>query len=234
MRPVDMDRAAVSWFTGAWDDYVSRLPLVLAVTLTQAALSAGTFLIISRTHTMLTSLPYMLLVITPVTVGANLVYIKIARGTGGAYGDLFSAFPVYHRAVAVSLLLGLATTGGALLLVLPGVIVYLTYMFSEFAVVDLRGGVKESFAVSAAATDGWKVRLFPLLMATAAINFVVPDIYVIKGFRHSQASLDLRPWTVTASVLKDLVFLPWLNMAAARAYAFLLPAALRTGRPAAE
>ncbi|MDA8130578.1 MAG: hypothetical protein M0011_03630 [Elusimicrobia bacterium] len=234
MRGIEMDRAAVSWFTRAWDDYVSRLPLVLAVALTQAALSAGTFLIISRTHTMLTALPYMALVITPVTVGANLVYIKIARGAGGGYGDLFSAFPVYHRAIAVSFLLGLATTGGALLLVLPGVIVYLTYMFSEYAVVDLRTGIKDSFAMSAAATDGWKVRLFPLLMVTAAINFIVPDIYVVKGFRHSQASLDLRPWTVAASVLKDLVFLPWLSMTGARAYAFLIPAALRTARAGGE
>ena len=230
MRGVELDRLALSWFTRAWDDYITRFPLVLAVALTQAALSAGTFLIISRTHTMLAALPYMLLVITPVTLGANLVYIKIARGSGGSYRDLFGAFPVYHRALAVSVLLGAATTAGALLLVVPGVIIYLTYMFAEYAVVDLRTGVRDSFAASALATDGWKFRLFPLLMATAFINLAVPDIYVVKGIRHSQASLDLRHWTVTASLLKDLVFLPWLGMTVARAYAFLIPPALRSVR----
>ncbi len=223
MKNADKDRAAFSWFTLAWDDYISFLPLLLAVALAQTAVSAGSFYIMHRTHSLLAAVPYMLLVITPVTTGANLVYIKAARGTGPRFRDLFSAFPVYHKALAVSVGLGLAAMGGVLLLVIPGIVIYLTFMFSEFAVVDRRTGIKESFALSSAITDGWKTRLLPILMLTLAVNLMVPDIFLITGpAKNPTASLDLKPWTIAAAVLKSLVFLPWLTMTMARAYNFML------------
>ncbi len=235
MQPFEMDRAAFSWFTRSWDDYVSHLPLVLSVNLVLAAVSAGSFLLMSRTHSMLPSVPYMLFVLTPFTIGANLVYIKIARGAGASFKDLFSAFPVYHRAIAVSLLLGLASLGGLFLLIIPGAIIYLAFMFSEYAVVDRKTGVKESFALSAAITNGWKIRLFPLVMLTLAITMSVPDIYVVTGSMKAPAAvLDLKPWTIAAASLKTFVFLPWLSLALARAYSFLLalsgPEAGKSGR----
>lgn len=223
MHPFEMDRAAFSWFTRSWDDYVSHLPLVLAVNLVLAVISAGSFLLINRTHSLLPSVPYTLFVLTPFTIGANLVYIKIARGAGASFKDLFSAFPVYHRAIAVSLLLGLASMGGLFLFIVPGVMIYLAFMFSEYAVVDRRTGVKGSFALSAAITNGWKLRLFPLVMLTLAITMSVPDVYVVAGsMKAPTAALDLKPWTIMAAVLKTFVFLPWLGLALARAYTFLL------------
>jgi hypothetical protein len=113
--------------------------------------------------------------------------------------------------------------GGVVLLVIPGLIIYLTFMFSEYAVVDRRTGIKESFALSAAITNGWKTRLFPILMLTLAINLMVPDIFLITGpAKNPVVSLDLKPWTVAATALKLLVFLPWLNLTMARAYNFML------------
>ena len=223
MESAEKDKEALSWFTRAWDDYTNNLPLLLPIILTQAALSAGSFYLLAHFHSLLASAPYMLFVITPVATGANLVYIKIARGGGARFLDLFSAFPIYHRALAVSLLLGLVTLGGALMLIVPGIVLYLTYGFSEYAVIDRRTGVKASFALSAEITDGWKSRLFALLALIALVNVLVPDIFVITGqLKAPSASLDLKPWTVAAAALKTLVFLPWLSLAMARAYNFLL------------
>ena len=165
----------------------------------------------------------MFFVLTPVAAGLNLVYIKITRGSGARFLDLFSAFPIYHRALAVSLGLGFMTMGGALLLIVPGIIIYLTFCFSEYAVVDRRTGIKESFELSAKLTEGWKSRLFIIFTLIMLVNVLVPDIYVVTGgLKNPSASLDLKPWTVAAAALKTLVFLPWLSLAMARAYNFLL------------
>lgn len=222
MDELSKDRAALSWFTGAWDDYLNGLPAVLPVVLAQALAAAGTFFIVRSTHSFLYALPYMFFVLTPLTLGCNLFYIRLARGAG-SFTDLFGAFPVYPRALAVSLLLGLASAAGTLLLVLPGVVVYLTYAFSEYAVVDRRTAVRDSFNLSAALTYGWRTRIFPVFLLAGLVNFLVPDVYVISGpFKSPQAALDLKPWTIAAAALKTLVFLPWLGLAAARAYNFLM------------
>lgn len=223
MDELEKDKEALSWLTRAWDDYTGNFPLLLPVLLTQAALSAGSFYLIERYHSLPAALPYMFFVLTPVSAGLNLVYIKIARQSGARFLDLFSAFPVYQRALGVSLGLGLLTMGGALMLIVPGVIIYLTYCFSEYAVVDRRTGIKESFELSAKLTEGWKSRLFFIFTLILLVNVLVPDIYVVTGgLKNPSASLDLKPWTVAAASLKTLVFLPWLCLAMARAYNFLL------------
>lgn len=225
MDTLEKDKEALSWLTRAWEDYTNNFPLLLPVLLTQAALSAGSFYLIGRFHSLLAAAPYMLLIVTPVAAGANLVYIKIARNSGARFLDLFSAFPVYGRALAVSLWLGLITMGGALMLIVPGVVLYLAYCFSEYAVVDRRTGIKESFELSAAITFGWKSRLFAVFTLILLVNVLVPDIFVISGpLKNPSASLDLKPWTVAAGALKTLVFIPWLSLAMARAYNFMLQA----------
>lgn len=233
MDDLEKDKEALSWLIRAWDDYTGNFPLLLPVLLTQAALSAGSFYLIQRYHSLPAALPYMFFVLTPVAAGLNLVYIKIARQSGARFLDLFSAFPVYHRALAVSLGLGFMTMGGALLLIVPGIIIYLTFCFSEYAVVDRRTGIKESFQLSARLTEGWKSRLFFIFTLIMLVNVLVPDVYVVTGgLKNPSASLDLKPWTVAAAALKNLVFLPWLSLAMARAYNFLLLAPIPAPAPA--
>jgi hypothetical protein len=225
MEEIDKDRAAIGWLTGAWDDYVDGFPYLLPVLLLQTAISSGSFYLMHRFHSMLAAAPYILLVVTPVSTGAALVYINMARGRRARPADLFGAFPVYHRAIAISLWLGCLTLGGLVALVLPGIILYLTYCFSEYAVVDRRTGIKESFTLSRALTEGWKRRLFPILMLMALVNFFAPDFVQVTGsFTAPAVSLDLKPWNLAGALLKILVFLPWLSLAMARAYNFLLTA----------
>jgi hypothetical protein len=125
--------------------------------------------------------------------------------------------------LAVSVGLGLLTLGGLLAFVVPGVLFYLTYCFSEYLAVDRRTGIKESFALSRGLAEGWRRRLLPIAMLMLALNLFAPEVAIVSDpFKNPAASLDLRPWTVAAYLLKTFVFTPWLGLAMARAYVFLL------------
>ncbi len=222
MESIEKDRASFAWFTRAWDDYTGGLPWLLPVLLTQTAATAGVFWLVDRYHSLSQAAAFMLLVVTPLSTGAVLVYINMARNGRARFRDLFSAFPVYHKALTINIALGLFTLAGLLAFILPGIVIYLTFCFSEYFLLDRGTGIKESFRLSGELTQGWKTRLFPILLLTAAVG-MAPEIAAVSDpFKNPRVVLDLRPWIITAAVLKTLVFLPWLNLAMARAYNFLL------------
>jgi hypothetical protein len=223
MDSAEKDRFMLFWLTQAWDDYLGGFFWLLPVLLLQAAVYHASYLLIHRFHSIVPVLAYMLLVVTPVSTGSALVYINMARGGRARLRDLFGAFPVYHRALAVSIGLSCLTFCGVLAFIIPGVVLYLTYAFSEYAVVDRRTGVKESFLVSRGITLGWKTRLLPLFMLLVLVNVFVPSVAYVGGtMKAPTVGLDLGTWTVIGDALKTLVFLPWLGLAMARAYNLLL------------
>jgi len=223
MDAFEKDRASFDWIKGAWDDYLNGLPVLLPVLLALTAASVPSLWLINKYHNFVFAGAYMLLVLLPLEIGSNLVYIRLARGEKGRFADLFSGFPVYHRAMAAGLWLGVLTLGGVIAFILPGVILYLTYGFSLYALVDKRCGVKESFTFSREMTEGWRTRLFVIFSLTMAVNIFAPEIVSVGGsFASPALDFDFKPWTIVSSVLKIFVFVPWLDMAMARAYNFLL------------
>lgn len=224
MDTYQKDRAAVDWIKGAWDDYVDGLPVLLPVLLALAAATVPSMWLIHRYHTFLPASVYMLLVLLPLEIGANLVYIKLARGGKASFTDLFSACGrLYPRALAVGAGLGLLTVGGVIAFVIPGVVLYLTYGFSTYALVDKRCGARDAFALSRGITEGWRTRLLVLFSMSMAVNFFAPEaVYVGGALKTPELVFDLKPWTLVSTVLKTFVFAPWLDMAMARAYVFLL------------
>jgi hypothetical protein len=222
MESFEKDQASFAWFTRAWDDYTGGFPWLLPVLLVQAAATAGVFWLVQHYHSLTQAAVFMLLVVTPLSTGAVLVYINMARTGRARFKDLFSAYPVYHKALAINLGLGLFTLAGLLAFILPGIAIYLTFCFGEYFLLDRGTGIKNSFRLSGELTLGWKTRLFPVLLLTVLVT-ATPDIAMISDpLKNPAVVLDLRPWILTADVLKTLVFLPWLNLAMARAYNFLL------------
>ena len=223
MDSFEKDRAAADWLKGAWDNYVDGLPVLLPVLLFIAAASLPAMWLIRQYHSYLPAGAYMLLVLLPLELGSNLVYIRLARGEKASFRDLFSAFPLYPRALAAGLGLGLLTLGGVIAFIVPGIILYLTYGFSTYALVDKRLGVKEAFTASREITEGWRTRLLVLLSLTITVNFFAPEaVYVGGSLKSPELSFSLTPWTVVSTLLKAFVFGPWLDMAMASAYVFLL------------
>lgn len=220
------DAPSPNWLGSAWDDYIDNLPALLAVSLFLTALSVPSFYLLQRWHSYLPAAVYMLLCLAPFTVGVNLVYIRLARGEKRVFGALFSAFPVYHRAIAVTVWLGLITAAGTVLFIIPGAIIYTTYFFSEYAVVDRRTGIRESFAFSSAVTAGWRLPLALVLMLLLLMEILVPSpVYITGGFSNPSIKTDFAAWGLAAFALKTLVFQPWIHLALARAYNML------AGRP---
>ncbi len=225
MQGIEKDKAALAWLAGAWDPYLAALPRLLPVLLAQAAITAGSLALVKAYGSLVPAGLYAALVITPVSTGSALVYITVARGGQARLGDLFSAFPIYPRALAVGLGLGLLTLAGLLAFVLPGAVIYLTYCFSEYFVVDKRTSVKDSFLLSRALTYGWRTRLLPIALLALLVSVLAPEIAVIQDpFNNPSVALNFGAWNVVSFVLKNFVFLPWLSLAMARAYVYLLAA----------
>lgn len=207
------------WLGLAWNDYLDGFASLFPVLLTLTLLNAPAFYIVHRWHSYLPALPYVLLLLAPLATGSNLVYIKLARGEKAPFPDLFSAFPVYHRALAVTLWLGTITACGTMLFILPGLIIYSTYCLSEYAVVDRRTGIEESFKLSAAMTPGWRGVLGFLVLLTIMIDIVAPNpVYITGKLAEPVVKLELKPWILIAFCLKTFVFIPWLHLAMARIY----------------
>ncbi|HNW45328.1 MAG TPA: hypothetical protein PKI19_12545 [Elusimicrobiales bacterium] len=207
------------WLGQAWNDYLDGFTSLLPLLLVLTALNAPAFYLVHHWHSYLPALPYVILILAPLATGSNMVYLKLVRGEKPVLTTLFSAFPVYHRAVAVTLWLGFITACGTMLFILPGLIIYSTYCLSEYLVVDRRCGIKEAFTLSAAITNGWRGLLGFLIVLTVMVDILAPNpVYITGKLSAPVVTKDLSPWVITAFCLKVFVFLPWLRLAMARLY----------------
>lgn len=214
--------APPNWLALAWDDYVDNLPRLVPVLLFPVLLSFVTFYIIDRWHSYVPALAYMAGVLTPLSLGVNLSFIRAVRREPGVIPAMFSAVPVYGRALAVSFGLGAMTLAGTFLFIVPGAVLYSTYCFSEYVVVERRTGVGESFAFSSAITAGWRIPIFMLVLLLVIGELVVPNpVYVSGSLAAPAVKTDLRPWVLAAFLLKTFFYFPWVKLALARAYVFL-------------
>ena len=233
MEPAENDAGTgvFSWLKLSWDDYLTGFFTIFPVLLTLAALNVPIYWLVREYNSYLPALIYLLLVVTPFTTGSNLVYIRLARGEKTSFAALFSAFPVYPQALAVSAWLGFITLAGTLALVIPGIVIYTTYCFSEYSVVDRRTPIRESFSLSSRITPGYRDSLFLIVALTTGIDIFTPNPFGFTGKMSApELAFNLEPWVIAGFCLKTLVFLPWLHMTMARAYITLLP---RAALPAA-
>jgi len=135
--------------------------------------------------------------------------------------------------VAVSFLYGLVVTAGTVILVAPGLIWGLSYLFAQYSVIDKRTGIKGSFVFSSLLTYGFKERLMPLAMLWVLLEIFTPGIVKAEGtLLQMRLVTDLKPWVLTTFVLKTLIFLPWLDVVLAKAYISLVKHHDRQAPPA--
>lgn len=215
---------AFVWMKEGWDACLDNFPRLLPVVLAfQVAAVMPALLIWKYSENRWYAMPWELFVGAPLTIGMNLFFINLARTGRADYGDFFRGFSVFPQAVAVSFLYGLIVTGGLIMLIIPGIVWGLAYVFAQYAVVDKKTGIKGSFKYSSLITGGFKERLFPLAMLWVTLEVLTPGIVTAEGtILQMRLALDLKPWVLTAFILKTLVFLPWLNMALAQAYISLV------------
>jgi len=221
--PQSKNDSSFTWLQSGWNTYIDMLPPLLPFLLALEAFKLPNLWLIHRFHTYIWVVLYSLLILTPVSLGLNLVYIKLHRRQSAGLKDFLRGFFVYPRTLLVSLSLGLLTLGGLIAFIIPGVILYLTYCFSEYALADKNTGTKESFALSAVLTENSRGNLAPVIMLTVLMEIMTPEIAGISGsFKNPTLTFDFKLWTIIGHSLKVLVFLPWLSMSMAAAYNGLL------------
>ena len=97
--------------------------------------------------------------------------IAFADGRKPVIGELFSCFDKRIGTVfAASLLYGLMVFLGTLLLIVPGIILGIKFMFFSYFIVDKNAGIIESFEKSAALTSGSKTNIFLLALLLWLVN----------------------------------------------------------------
>lgn len=220
------DKTALTfiWMKSGWNSCLDNFTRVLAAVLAFQTIAVLPSLLIwkyfgNRWY----ALPWEMLIGAPMTVGLNLFFVNINRGGRADYGDLFRGFSIFPAAVAVSFIYGLIVTAGILMLIVPGIIWGLAYIFTQYSVIDKKAGIKGSFVHSSAITYGFKDKLLPVALLWVMLEVFAPGILKAEGSMTSmRLLLDLKPWVVTSFVLKTIFFLPWLNMALARAYVDLV------------
>ena len=212
------------WMKGSWDSFLDNFLYILPAVLAFEIIAVLPSLLIwkffkNRWY----ALPWEIVIGAPMAVGLNLFFIKFNRNGRADYGDLFRGFSVFPAAVAVSFIYGIIVTAGLILLIIPGVIWGLAYLFAQYSVIDKKAGIKGSFVHSSLITYGFKERLLPVAMLWVALEVLTPGVIKAEGpVTSMRLVLDLKPWVVTAFILKTIVFLPWLDMVLARAYLDLL------------
>ncbi|MBU2572781.1 MAG: hypothetical protein KKH28_01725 [Elusimicrobia bacterium] len=213
-----------AWLKEGWNSYLDNFRQILPAVIAFHILATLPMLLIwkyfdNRWY----AIPYELFIGAPLTIGMNLFFIGIARGGKAEYGDIFKGFFAFVNVIAVSIIFGIIVTGGFMMFIVPGLIWGVMYGFSQYAVLDRKTGIKESFVYSAAITYGFKDRLFFIFMLWAMIEVFTPGVIGARGgLMHPRLALDFKPWVIMAFVLKTFVFLPWLDMTMAKAYVWLV------------
>lgn len=225
--------SGLAWLADGWDFYAGMLPRLLPAILAVPLLSIPVYFLADRFGSVWPGYVWLTAVIIPVEAGVTLFYIKAARG-GGDLRDLFAGFSIYVRVLALTLIFSMMLLGGFMLLIVPGILIMLAYSFGEYALVDERLPVKDSFLRSAAITQGHRTDLFPVLGLMVLIEIFAPSMIDIGSVKAPSVTLKTGFWDVAGHALKNFVFIPWLNCSAAIAYCRLKDRADRRRRPAED
>ncbi len=100
------------------------------------------------------------------------IWLGVARGETPVFGTLFSGADRFLPLLVLNLLMMLAVGLGLVLLVVPGVILYLGLFASQFYVVDAGMGPVAAMKASWESTRGQKGEIFVLSLAGAGLGLI--------------------------------------------------------------
>ena len=101
-----------------------------------------------------------LLFVAWTSAGLYILLLKIARGQPANIGDVFSGGKYYVPMLVTMLIFTLATQIGFLLLIIPGIIIFLMFGQYVYLIVDRNLGIVESLEMSKEITQGNKMTIF--------------------------------------------------------------------------
>lgn len=101
-----------------------------------------------------------------ISMGLIRIALRFCDNDKGKFADLFSCFPLFFKYLFGSILYRLIVLGGTILLIIPGIIWGIKFLFFDYFIVDKRLGPIEALKRSSAITKGakWDLFLFGLLL----------------------------------------------------------------------
>jgi len=126
-------------------------------------------------------------VITPaLSIGLLSVYFGLSRGVKPGVEGLFSAMPIFLKALFLQIVTAIFVVLWTMLLIVPGIIKGISYMFAPYLLAENHDiGVMEAIDQSKKLTNGHKMELFVLTlsffpwMLLISVTFGIAAVYVI-------------------------------------------------------
>jgi hypothetical protein len=104
--------------------------------------------------------------------GMAMYMLKTARGESAGLGDLFAASRFWPSAIVARFLYYLGWTIGFILLIIPGALVALIFSQYMYLIIERNDGPLESLSGSYAITNGNKLQILVLWLATIGVSLL--------------------------------------------------------------
>lgn len=153
---------------------------------------------------------------TMLYLGYSYFILRIVRGERPSVLDLLYPFRRPIPVIAVTVLYYLGVAAGLLLLIIPGIIFAVVYLFADIALIDRRLSPGEAFGESAELTRGHRLPLFFLLIF----------FWILGGLLNFLGeNVEGAPIAMLLVVLANFLVFPWSYAALMCAYDDLLKGA---------
>ena len=119
------------------------------------------------------------------SIGYWQMMLKMARRQRAEFNDLFGGGEVLLPTIGVSILFGLATAVGFLMLIVPGIIVLLMWWPCYYLVIDRKASVSESFGLAREITAnniGTGVLIGLLSMGISGLGILACCVGIVVAF----------------------------------------------------
>jgi uncharacterized membrane protein len=108
---------------------------------------------------------------TIIQMGFLKIILKIHDEQEAEFSDLFSSFHLFFKYFIASILYGIVVAFGLVLLIVPGIILAIKYVFYDYLIIDKELGPLEALRESSRITGGVKWQLFIFMLLVFLINF---------------------------------------------------------------
>lgn len=151
-----------------------------------------------------------------ISMGLIKISLKFCDNEKGKFTDLFSSFPLFLKFLFGSILYELIILGGAILLIIPGIIWAIQFQFFSYFIIDKGFGPIEALKKSSLITKGakWDLFLFGLLLGLinilGAICFLIglfatiPTTIIAKAFVYRKLLSQAEVAPITESSTKEM------------------------------
>lgn len=106
------------------------------------------------------------------SIGVIVISLKIVDKKKPEFSDIYSHYKLLLNYFLGSLLYGVVTLAGFILLIVPGIIWGIKYQYTTYLIVDKKMSPMEAFKKSGQITNGVKLKLFWLGLAFIGVTLL--------------------------------------------------------------